>query len=54
MKDIFCHNKKTNKVDKSFQEGITDSITMPTTEKLDISTRDYIVEDLENYIKIGG
>lgn len=43
-KVYFRHNKKTNLVDKGLQEGSTGSITIPTTEKLDISTNDYIVE----------
>lgn len=42
----FRHNKKTNLVDKGLQEGSTGSITIPTTEKLDISTDDYIVEGI--------
>ena len=45
-KVYFRHNKKTNLVDKGLQEGSTGSITIPTTEKLDISTNDYIVEGL--------
>ena len=42
----FRHNKKTNLVDKGLQEGSTGSITIPTTEKLNISTNDYIVEGI--------
>ena len=38
----FRHNKKTNLVDKGLQEGSTGSIT----EKLNISTNDYIVEGI--------
>ena len=45
-KVYFRHNKKTNLVDKGLQEGRTGSITIPTTEKLDISTDDYIVEGI--------
>ena len=45
-KVYFRHNKKTNKVDKGLQEGSTGSITIPITEKLDISTNDYIVEGI--------
>lgn len=45
-KVYFRHNKKTNLVDKGLQEGSTGSITIPTTEKLDISTNDYIVEGI--------
>lgn len=47
-KVYFRHNKKTNLVDKGLQEGSTGSITIPTTEKLDISTDDYIVEGIIN------
>lgn len=43
-KVYFRHNKKTNLVDKGLQEGSTGSITIPTTEKPNISTNDYIVE----------
>lgn len=42
----FRHNKKTNLVDKGLQTGSTGSIIIPTTEKLDISTNDYIVEGI--------
>ena len=42
----FRHNKKTNLVDKGLQEVSTGSITIPTTEKLNISTNDYIVEGI--------
>lgn len=45
-KVYFRHNKKTNLVDKGLQEGSTGSITIPTTEKIDISTDDYIVEGI--------
>lgn len=45
-KVYFRHNKKTNLVDKGLQEGSTGSITIPTTEKLDISTNDYVVEGI--------
>nr|DAD75421.1 MAG TPA: hypothetical protein [Siphoviridae sp. ctqw35] len=51
-KVYFRHNKKTNLVDKGLEKGSTGSITIPTTDKLDISTNDYndyvvegIVED---------
>jgi len=47
-KVYFRHNKKTNLIDKGLQEGSTGSITIPTTEKLDISTDDYIVEGIVN------
>lgn len=47
-KVYFRHNKKTNLVDKGLQEGSTGSITIPTTEKLDITTNDYIVEGIVN------
>ena len=45
-KVYFRHNKKTNLVDKGLQEGSTGSITIPTTEKLDFSTDDYVVEGI--------
>ena len=45
-KVYFRHNKKTNLIDKGLQEGSTGSITIPTTEKLNISTNDYIVEGI--------
>ena len=45
-KVYFRHNKKTNLVDKGLQTGSTGSIIIPTTEKLDISTNDYIVEGI--------
>lgn len=47
-KVYFRHNKKTNLVDRGLQEGSTGSITIPTTERLDISTDDYIVEGIIN------
>lgn len=45
-KVYFRHNKKTNLIDKGLQEGSTGSITIPTTEKLNITTNDYIVEGI--------
>ncbi len=45
-KVYFRHNKKTNLIDKGLQEGSTGSITIPTTDKLDISTNDYVVEGI--------
>ena len=45
-KVYFRHNKKTNLVDKGLEKGSTGSITIPTKEKLDISTNDYIVEGI--------
>lgn len=45
-KVYFRHNKKTNQVDKGLEKGSTGSITIPTTNKLDISTNDYIVEGI--------
>lgn len=45
-KVYFRHNKKINVIDKGLQEGSTGSITIPTTEKLDISTDDYVVEGI--------
>ena len=45
-KVYFRHNKKTNLVDKGLEKGSTGSITIPTKEKLDISTNDYVVEGI--------
>lgn len=45
-KVYFRHNKKTNLVDKGLEKGSTGSITIPTTEKLEISTNDYVVEGI--------
>ena len=45
-KVYFRHNKKTNLVDKGLEKGSTGSITIPTTEKLNISTNDYVVEGI--------
>lgn len=45
-KVYFRHNKKTNLIDKGLQEGSTGSITIPTTEELNISTDDYVVEGI--------
>src|SRR5699024_7076164 len=45
-KVYFRHNKKTNLVDKVLEKGSTGSITIPTTNKLDISTNDYVVEGI--------
>ena len=42
----FRHNKKSNLIDKGIEKGSTGSITIPTTEQLDISTDDYIVEGI--------
>lgn len=42
----FRHNKKTNLVDKGLEKGSTGAITIPTTEKLNITTDDYIVEGI--------
>lgn len=47
-KVYFRHNKKTNLVDKGLEKGSTGSITIPTTEKLEVSTDDYIVEGIVN------
>lgn len=40
----FRHNKKTNIIDKGIEKGSSGSITIPTTEKVDISCEDYIIE----------
>ena len=45
-KIYFRHNKKTNLIDKGLQKGSTGSITIPTTEELNISTDDYVVEGI--------
>lgn len=45
-KVYFRHNKKTNLVDKGLEKGSTGSITIPTTDKLDIYTNDYVVEGI--------
>lgn len=45
-KVYFRHNKKVNVIDKGLQTGSTGSITIPTTDKLDISTDDYVVEGI--------
>ncbi|HJJ11762.1 MAG TPA: hypothetical protein OIM48_00370 [Clostridiaceae bacterium] len=45
-KVYFRHNKKINVIDKGLQKGSTGSITIPTTEELNISTDDYIVEGI--------
>ena len=45
-KVYFRHNKKANLIDKGHKQGSTGSITIPTTEKLDISTNDYVVENI--------
>ena len=45
-KVYFRHNKKTNLIDKGLEKGSTGSITIPTTEKLNISTNDYLVEGI--------
>ena len=42
----FRHNKKANLIDKGLQEGSTGSITIPTTEKLNITTDDYVAEGI--------
>ena len=47
-KVYFRHNKKTNLVDKGLEKGSTGSMTIPTTEKLEVSTDDYIVKGIVN------
>lgn len=44
----FRHNKKSNLIDKGFEKGSTGSITIPTTDELNISTEDYVVEGIVN------
>lgn len=45
-KVYFRHNKKTNLVDKGLEKGSTGSITIPTTDTLNITTGDYVIEGL--------
>ena len=45
-KVYFRHNKKTNLIDKGLEKGSTGSITIPTMEKLNISTNDYVIEGI--------
>ena len=45
-KVYFRHNKKTNQIDKGIEKGSTGSVIIPTTEKVDISTDDYIIEGI--------
>lgn len=42
----FRHNKKSNLIDKGLEKGSTGSITIPTTEEIDITKGDYIVEGI--------
>ena len=42
----FRHNKKSNLIDKGIEKGSTGSITIPTTDAVDISCGDYIVEGI--------
>ena len=44
----FRHNKKSNLIDKGIEKGSTGSITIPTTDKLNITTKDYVVEGIVN------
>lgn len=55
-KVYFRHNKKVNVIDKGFESGATGTIVIPTTETLDITTKDYVIEgniDLD-YSKLRG
>ena len=45
-KVYFRHNKKTNLIDKGLEKGSTGSITIPTTEELNISEHDYVVKGI--------
>ena len=47
-KVYFRHNKKTNLVDKGLEKGSTGSITIPTTEKVNISNDDYVIKGIIN------
>lgn len=42
----FRHNKKSNLIDKGIEKGSTGSITIPTTNTIDVSVGDYIVEGI--------
>ena len=44
----FRHNKKTNLVDKGLEKGSTGSITVPTTEEINISNDDYVIKGIVN------
>ncbi len=48
-KVYFRHNKKANLIDKGLQKGSTGSIIIPTTEKLIISTNDYVIEGIVGF-----
>ena len=45
-KVYFRHNKKTNLIDKGLEKGSTGLIIIPTTNKLDIFTGDYIIKGI--------
>lgn len=42
----FRHNKKSNVIDKGFEKGSIGTIYIPTTEQLNISNTDIIVEGI--------
>ena len=50
-KVYFRHNKKTNLIDRGLEKGSTGSITIPTKEKLNISTNDYLVDSVKRTIR---
>lgn len=47
-KVYFRHNKKSNVVDKGVENASTGSITIPTTEKLEINDNDIVIEGTVN------
>ena len=40
----FRHNKKSNLIDKGFEQGSTGTILIPGTDTVNISTDDYVIE----------
>jgi len=42
----FRHNKKINRIDKGIQTASTGTITIPTTDDIDIKEDDYIIEGI--------
>lgn len=44
----FRHTKKINQIDKGVQTASTGTITIPTTDDIDIKEDDYIIEGIIN------
>ena len=44
----FRHNKKSNLIDKGQEKSSTGSITIPTSETLNICDDDYVIEGIIN------